>query len=393
MLIELPETRALSNAERLALLERRAQLSAPLLLQRAHLQLALDRPDEALATLARITGEAGGPSPSIVLLTARALRALGDSASRERARDLLAALDLQAMIPALAATVLAEHGELLRSDAAQESASMFEQALVLAPEHSLALKRLALARFAQGRPDILFETCERLIAAGVRTTRLTGTTFAALAALGRLNEARAMRGLETAFGASRLDLSDEDLAAAAQALRDHPARRFENREAASVDTWRIDELAVRDQPALMRLLNAIARAISAFIESLPAGGGAGVLWREARPARARLAAWGLIAEARAHENWHIHDRGWLSGVCYLRVPQALPRGDDLAGAIEFGWPERLLGEGASERFGNHVVHPEPGMVLLFPSHIHHRTWPTGVDEERICVSFDVVGVD
>jgi hypothetical protein len=49
-------------------------------------------------------------------------------------------------------------------------------------------------------------------------------------------------------------------------------------------------------------------------------------------------------------------------------------------------------------FGHELTHsgvphwrvaPEPGMLLLFPSYYAHSTRPTGVDEARICIAFDV----
>jgi hypothetical protein len=34
--------------------------------------------------------------------------------------------------------------------------------------------------------------------------------------------------------------------------------------------------------------------------------------------------------------------------------------------------------------------PKQGMLILAPSHYQHRTIPSGVDQDRISVAFDVV---
>ena len=63
-----------------------------------------------------------------------------------------------------------------------------------------------------------------------------------------------------------------------------------------------------------------------------------------------------------------------------------PCGDGHAGAIEFG-PHPFAGERDDSPWPRHHVQPCAGMLLLFPSYYGHRTWPTGVDEQRVCIAF------
>ncbi|MES1153803.1 MAG: putative 2OG-Fe(II) oxygenase, partial [Rhodanobacter sp.] len=38
----------------------------------------------------------------------------------------------------------------------------------------------------------------------------------------------------------------------------------------------------------------------------------------------------------------------------------------------------------------HVVHPEPGMLVLFPSYFWHGTVPFASEQTRLTVAFDVL---
>ncbi|HAE48674.1 MAG: hypothetical protein CMO30_17815 [Tistrella sp.] len=62
---------------------------------------------------------------------------------------------------------------------------------------------------------------------------------------------------------------------------------------------------------------------------------------------------------------------------WLRVGPATDRGfTAAAGGGEGGWDERW-------------IRPEPGLVVLMPSHFTHETVPLGCDQRRICVAFEL----
>jgi len=169
--------------------------------------------------------------------------------------------------------------------------------------------------------------------------------------------------------------------------------RFENSQQASENSWRVDELMIRKQPAVTLLLEQIAGEVENYSRRLADAEDTAQTRRffpSLMPASAGIFPWSIITREKGFENWHTHDKGWLSGVYYAAVPSGLPAVDGKSGAIEFGWPERLLGEGASEEYGNKIIRPEAGMLLLFPSYINHRTYPHGLSGERIVVSFDIV---
>jgi len=94
--------------------------------------------------------------------------------------------------------------------------------------------------------------------------------------------------------------------------------------------------------------------------------------------------WHVVLKRQGHQTPHIHTKGWLSGVIYLKVVPSLGKNE---GAIEFS----LNGE------QYHDVHspsltfqPEVGDIVFFPSSLHHRTIPFTTDTDRIIVSFDLI---
>jgi tetratricopeptide (TPR) repeat protein len=103
------------------------------------------------------------------------------------------------------------------------------------------------------------------------------------------------------------------------------------------------------------------------------------------PGEFRLSGWFVRLLGGGHQRAHIHRSGWLSGVVYLKLPEA-PIGDD--GCIEFslnGYDHPLL----NDDYPRTMHRPQKGQIVLFPSSLFHRTVPIKADEERMCVSFDL----
>jgi uncharacterized protein (TIGR02466 family) len=102
-----------------------------------------------------------------------------------------------------------------------------------------------------------------------------------------------------------------------------------------------------------------------------------------------LSSWCVITEREGFEDWHTHPQGWMSGVYYVEVPQSVSDGEGEAGCLALGLPEGLVGEEASAIFGRQVVRPRAGLLVLFPSHCYHRTFPHRSPGRRIGISFDL----
>ena len=95
-------------------------------------------------------------------------------------------------------------------------------------------------------------------------------------------------------------------------------------------------------------------------------------------------AWSVRLNSGGFHINHIHPEGYLSSAFYVRTPKSL---QGFEGALKFGEPGPptlpLLRE-------DHLVKPEPGMLVLFPSYMWHGTVPFSSGEKRLSCAFDIV---
>ena len=80
---------------------------------------------------------------------------------------------------------------------------------------------------------------------------------------------------------------------------------------------------------------------------------------------------------------HIHEKGWISGTLYLKLPKKI----DNQGKIQFGlhgydYPK------LHEDFPTRAVDLTEGDIIMFPSSLFHETIPFH-GEKRICIAFDI----
>ncbi|PTQ58338.1 putative 2-oxoglutarate-Fe(II)-dependent oxygenase superfamily protein [Sphingomonas aurantiaca] len=279
------------------------------------------------------------------------------------------------------------------------------QALRLDPREKDACKRLAALDLAANDPAAVLAMADSLTAQGAAHARLFAARALAHAKAGAIDVARAAAGLDDLSAMEMLAPPPgwDDIhafnAALAEELLAHPGLRYERYGTASALTWRIDSPATRKAPLVRLLLAQIADAIDAHLDRIDR---VDHPWARARPASAVLRSWCVITESAGFETWHVHQFGWLSGVYYVRVPDSIAQGDrlvgkgaagegaaGLGGCLAFGMPGELIGDEAASAFGTRIVRPRDGLMLAFPSHSYHRTFPHGLGEKRICIAFDL----
>lgn len=108
-----------------------------------------------------------------------------------------------------------------------------------------------------------------------------------------------------------------------------------------------------------------------------------------RPSRYHIRMWGNVLSSSGYQASHNHPSGWLSGVFYVTLPDAVGapgKGQD--GWIEFGRPRAEYYR--SNRIDLRLLKPKPGMMLLFPSYMWHRTLPFEDKEPRVSIAMDIV---
>ncbi len=93
-----------------------------------------------------------------------------------------------------------------------------------------------------------------------------------------------------------------------------------------------------------------------------------------------------LASEGFHVN-HIHASGWLSSACYIALPDEVARGDDNAGALQFGVPDTVFGLDLTPR---RIVTPAEGRLVIFPSYLWHGTLPFESAAHRMTVAFDAL---
>lgn len=390
--IALEPAKLISNAQELAVLREAHRRQPESRLLRGRLATALlvqDAFDDVIALLA----DAGplDPDEGMILVQAHLARE-----TPEDNRRVVATVDR--LLPLLEddathAQFLADQAKAYRRLGEPEVArSTLERALTLDCGNKDACKRLAALDLDQGRNDATIATLDRIAAYGASHARLHAARALAHAKAGRIDQSRASVAFDDLHFAGQLDTPPgwESLAtfnaALAAELLGHPGLRYERYGTASEQTWRIDTPVTGDAPMMRLLLAQIAKAAERHALAIA---GHDHPWARQRPEGGMLHCWCVMTDGTGYETWHVHQFGWMSGVYYVQIPPAVRSGDDEAGCIAFGLPEDVVGGGASSAYGTRIVRPEEGMLMLFPSHCYHRTFPHGAAERRICVAFDI----
>ncbi len=108
-------------------------------------------------------------------------------------------------------------------------------------------------------------------------------------------------------------------------------------------------------------------------------------WLVVRPSHWRLQVWATVLHEGGRQSPHIHPAGWMSGVFYVDVGDAV--GED-SGALVFGHPPHNLPLSADAREWTH--RPQNGQFITFPSYFFHHTLPYAGKRPRISLAFDVI---
>ena len=110
------------------------------------------------------------------------------------------------------------------------------------------------------------------------------------------------------------------------------------------------------------------------------------------PDKTRIEWWGTLMQPHGYLDTHFHPTGWLSGVYYPILPEAIDvRPESQEGWIEFGREYYKIG--SEDNPPVFTVKPETGLMVIFPSYFGHRTLPFSTADERMSVAFDVIPMD
>ena len=98
-------------------------------------------------------------------------------------------------------------------------------------------------------------------------------------------------------------------------------------------------------------------------------------------------SWSVRLRTSGFHTSHVHPRGWISSACYIDLPDSMLDTQRQDGVLAFGEPSIVTMPALS---AEHMVRPEVGMLVLFPSYFWHGTVPFSSEQTRLTVAFDVV---
>jgi hypothetical protein len=239
----------------------------------------------------------------------------------------------------------------------------------------------------RGEADRLLGLCDDLRQRSERTATLTAVRALAATLKGDMAQMRRLADPERWLTALHPALPEGFDAALAAELEAHPALApLPSTKATQGEGRRLSKLQDIGGPLAQELLGVVRRAVSDYIAAHADLAALG--YRNL--GRLQIESWALISGPDAHEAWHIHPSASISGVYYVTTP-ANRAADPDASSIEFGPLSTLTAVDLTD-WPRERIQPQPGLLLLFPSHMAHRTWPSGSDRPRISVAFDAVVV-
>ena len=282
------------------------------------------------------------------------------------------------------AEALAEAGE------DRESATFFRQAYLLEPSTSLCDAN----RYTAPGADVAMRDWARsLIAHGVIFSPVIGALAISEAFLGNDSKVRRLVDYDRFFRCRTVRTPEGFcepgfntlLAAEVKAdlkFYDEPDNR------AIRKGWRNNGIIESSLTAGRALSKMLREHVDQYIASLPEDSDHPFV--ASRPSEYVLEGWAVVSDGASHHPSHIHPRAWMSGVYYVvRPPVSLQDGTD-RGWLRVGPPKRNR---ALAGWDTRLVEPEPGNLVLMPGYFFHDTRPMAVDEERICIAFDVVPIE
>lgn len=138
-------------------------------------------------------------------------------------------------------------------------------------------------------------------------------------------------------------------------------------------------------PAIQALFKSFAAPIREYLAHI--GHGPDPLRRRNNGTCRFNGSWSVKLRPLGYHSNHVHPRGWISSACYIDLPDSMADAQSQAGALMFGEPSIAT---TPLLHAEHVVRPEVGMLVLFPSYFWHGTVPFTGDQTRLTVAFDLV---
>ncbi len=146
-----------------------------------------------------------------------------------------------------------------------------------------------------------------------------------------------------------------------------------------------EDLTRSTDPAIRALFQTFDAPIRAYLAHI--GHGNDPLRRRHKGGHRFNGSWSVRLRSSGYHSNHVHPRGWISSACYIDLPTGIADTSNDDGCLAFGEPG--MATRPSLR-AEHVIRPEAGTLVLFPSYFWHGTVPFHSDETRLTVAFDLL---
>ncbi|MEO7051258.1 MAG: tetratricopeptide repeat protein [Rhodanobacter sp.] len=308
------------------------------------------------------------------------------------ARGAYACLAAQAARPQAAPALLVRAGLAALEFEPSMALALAERALRVVPADTAARTLLVAAQLGSGDASGALPHCEALLAAAPDDQYLVALQTTAWRLLGdeRYAELCDYAGLvlpqplQTPTGWDDVASFLADLKRSLAPLHDrlrHPLL-FQSLRHGTETT---EDLARSTDPVIEALFTAFVAPIRHYLEQI--GQGDDPLRRRNHGSWRFNGSWSVRLRSSGFHANHVHPRGWISSACYIDLPDNMADTRHQDGVLTFGEPGIVT---TPALCSEHMVRPEAGMLVLFPSYFWHGTVPFSSTQTRLTVAFDVV---
>ena len=351
---------------------------------------AAERPSEGQTVLERATQL----EPSNALIHINHGLVLQDLREFDRAES--AFRQAVALDPNMAAAHQSLAHLLMRTDKPQARQHLI-RALQLRPAMQEAFKDLCAVLISTGEPGPALQLCQGRTRATPHDQDALAIAALALRDLGRVEEAQQLVGFDVWLkpypqrAPNGYATMDDFNAALEDHVRQHPKLTSVVYGQATINGQRVNDLLAEPQGPVRLLEQMAIEQMHAFWAQMPKSLDS-VFPTQVMPAKTRLRAWAVLMQCNGYETPHLHPDGVVSGVYYVCLPSVVAQQNAQTkapheGWIEFGQPDPVYVCQTPPPVRQ--VQPVPGLMLLFPSYMWHRTIPFDSAQERLSIAFDL----
>ncbi|NQV99932.1 MAG: tetratricopeptide repeat protein [Rhodospirillales bacterium] len=276
----------------------------------------------------------------------------------------------------------------------EKAISIYQQLVNLKPDSVSQRADLAFANLCAGNPEAALQASSGGLDLKANDTSCLAFKATALNHLERREEAGYLLDFERLIyqkqftapvGFASIEAFNEALFAH---VKNHTSLKDSKLNRGLVAGQGTQELFVGEiTPVLKAFQTMINAAIEGYKQAVPVDASHPFLLSQ--PSAVHVTCWATLFQSSGFMDTHFHPPGWLSGVYYPQLPDAVDkRSDAHQGWIEFGRAYYRIA--STDTPPVHLIKPSPGLMVLFPSYFGHRTIPFESSQERMSVAFDIL---